>query len=136
MVKEVPASETEKGYVRTHVSFQSTGPCNISTVNALNACSSGVQTKERGRAQRKRYWGIEMNEARYLYLGTYWGVDRLDHMIKNANMFYRSWKYWHSAMIHAKAMAVVVAYDMYLECTEGQIDEDWLVEQPVSFWEF
>ena len=34
-------------------------------------------------------------------------------------MNYRSWKYWHAAMIHAKAMAVVVAYDVYKELTEG-----------------
>jgi hypothetical protein len=45
-------------------------------------------------------------------------------------------------MIHAKAMAVVVAYDIYLELAEGSIDPDWkLVDakgksDPVAFHTF
>ena len=39
-------------------------------------------------------------------------------MIKNARLFYRSWKYWHSPMLHGNSMAEVVAHDMYLEVAE------------------
>jgi len=39
-------------------------------------------------------------------------------------------------MIHGKAMAVVVAYDMYLECCEGNVDPAWKVEKPVDFFGF
>jgi len=59
---------------RVHCSFQSTSSCNISTVNALNKCK----------------------------LSNYFRVDLMDHLIKNTNLAYRSWKYWHSAMLHAK----------------------------------
>ena len=60
----------------------------------------------------------------------------MDHMIKNANMFYRSWKYWHSAMLLAKSMAVAVAYDMYLEVCEGKLDPNWKIENPIGFHYF
>ena len=97
-------------------SFQSTSSCNILSVNAYNHCSLYAATKERGRISNgsKRQWAIEMNDARELYLRTYGIIDSLDHLIKNCEMHYRSWKYWHSAMLRAKAMAVVVAYDMYV----------------------
>jgi hypothetical protein len=39
-------------------------------------------------------------------------------------------------MLHAKAIVIVVAYDMYLECTEGLLDEGWKVDKPVSFHVF
>ena len=40
-------------------------------------------------------------------------------------------------MIHAKALAVVVAYDMYLECCEGTLRAgEWKVEKPVDFHRF
>lgn len=45
-------------------------------------------------------------------------------------------------MLHAKAMAIVVAYDMYLECSEGKLDNDWELldnkgkHSPVSFHVF
>lgn len=38
-------------------------------------------------------------------------------------------------MIHAKAMAVVVAYDIYLELSEGEVNEDWKTK-PVDFFAF
>ena len=63
----------------------------------------------------KQLWGIEMNSARNLYLQSYYRIDCMDHMIKYAQLFYRLWDYWHSPMLHRKAMVVVVAYDMYLE---------------------
>jgi hypothetical protein len=48
----------------------------------------------------------------------------------------RSWKYWHSPMLHAKAMAIVVAYDIYKELVEGNVDEDWKLDKPVDFFIF
>jgi len=69
-------------------------------------------------------------------LSNYFRVDVMDHMIKNANVTYRSWKYWHGAMLHAKGMAIVVAYDMYLEVCEGKLNEDWANADPVSFHTF
>ncbi len=92
--------------------------------------------RERGRKENKRFWGIEMNDARELYLGTYSRIDSIDHLIKNANMFYRSWKYWHSPMLHGKSLAVVVAYDLYLEVAEGKLDSAWEIDEPVDFWTF
>ena len=116
-------------------SFQSTSSCNISHVNALNRLSLYSTTKEKGRGHHKRRWGIEMNESRELYLKTYGAVDRLDHLIHNCEMYYRSWKYWHSAMLHGKAMAVVVAYDIYLEVAAGILDRN-LAVRPVDFHRF
>jgi hypothetical protein len=126
----------KKGYVRVHTTFQSTSSCNISTVNALNECSMYVRKRERGRKENKRFWGIEMNDARELYLGTYSRIDSIDHLIKNASMFYRSWKYWHSPMLHGKSLAVVVAYDLYLEVAEGKLDVAWQIDNPLDFWTF
>ena len=76
-----------------------------------------------------------MNNGRRLYLTTYNGVDVLDHLIKNANLFYRTWKYWHAPVNHALSIAIAVAYGFYLEAAEGNLDEEWKVE-PVTFWEF
>jgi hypothetical protein len=99
LVKIVAADEAanRKGYVRVHTTFQSTSSCNISTVNALSECGMCVRKRERGRGENKRFGGIEMNDARELYLDTYSRIDSINHLIKNANMFYRSsWKYLHS----------------------------------------
>ena len=121
--------------VLTVTSFQSTSSCNIASVNALNEVELYAFTKERGRGEKKRRWAIEMNEARSLYLNSYGVIDRIDHLIKNCNLHYRSWKYWHSAMIHAKGMAIVVACDMYLECCTGLLNPNWKCT-PVSFYRF
>jgi hypothetical protein len=72
-----------------HTSFQSTSSCNITCVNALNELQLYVTAKERGRGLNKRHWGIEMNEARELYLKTYGTIDRIDHLIHNCCMSYR-----------------------------------------------
>jgi len=115
-------------------SFQSTSSCNIIHVNALNSLNLFSQRKERGRGNNKREWGIEMNESRQLYLKTYGKVDTMDHLIKNCNVSYRTWKHWHAPMLHAKAMAAVIAYDMYKECAEGNLRAgEWKIEKPVSF---
>jgi hypothetical protein len=60
----------------------------------------------------------------------------IDHLIKNAKLFYRSWKYWHSPMLHGKGMVVAIAYDMYLECAEGNLNPDWKLAKPVDYWTF
>ena len=130
----VAVKNTER-YTRAHISFQSTSSCNISTVNALNSCTLYLRAKEKGQEQ-KRKWVIEMNDARHLYLQTYGVVDNVDKMIKFSRMKLCSWKYWHAAMLHAKAMGLVVAYDMYLECAEGKINPRWKVSKPMSFWKF
>jgi len=39
-------------------------------------------------------------------------------------------------MLHAKALAVTVAYDIYLECAEGVMDLSWKQEKPVDFHTF
>ena len=62
-VKKVEANETEghAAYERVHVSFQSTGSCNISTVNDFDSVHAYVKLKKRGRGMNKRRCGIEMN---------------------------------------------------------------------------
>jgi hypothetical protein len=136
VVKLVGSQDNAKPYTRVHVSFQSTSSCNLSTVNAVNRVSNCVKKKERGRGAAKRLWGIEMNDARHLYLKTYGRIDSIDHMIKNCGLFYRSWKYWHAAMLHAKGLAIVIAYDVYKECAEGNLNPLWKIDKPVDFWTF
>ena len=117
-------------------SFQSTSSCNIAHVNAMNRLSLYSQTKERGRGKYRRKWGIEMNESRQLYLNTYGVIDRMDHLIQNCDLSYRSWKYWHAGMLHGKAMAIVIAYDIYKEVCSGSLDLDYIVTKPVDFHRF
>jgi hypothetical protein len=79
-----PDSDTvndKKDYALCHVSFQSTGGTNISTVNALSSVDLYVQDCSKGRGQQKRTWGIEMNEARETYLKNYSAVDKIDQML-------------------------------------------------------
>ena len=123
-------------FERVHVSFQSTSSCNITTVNSLNDCRFYVRKKERGRGENRRLWAIEMNEARDLYLNSYGTWDTIDSLIKSANMYYRSWKYWHSAELHFKTMVMLVAFDMYRECAEGSLHEDWKLDKPVTWWQW
>ncbi len=48
-------------------------------------------------------------------------------MIKNCFIRYDTWKYWHAPYLHAQAMGVVAAYDMYMECADGQLDNSWAI---------
>ena len=77
-----------------------------------------------------------MNEARDAYLSTYNVVDSVDHMVKISNINYVTWKFWHSPMRHAKAIGVVAAFHMYLECASGSLDFSWRVMEPMDFWTF
>ena len=139
-VKEVAPGERDewKKYERVHVSFQSTSSCNFSLVNSLNHCELTREQRERGRGKSKRKWFIEMNAARRYYLSTYGRIDSIDHLINNCKIFYWSWKYWHSPMNHAKALAVLTAYDIYLEVTDGEIEPAWKVKDKLKldFWSF
>ena len=74
--------------------------------------------RARGQFDNRRYWGIEMNEVRQLYLGNYSHIDSIYHLITNCHIKYRCWEYWHSPIIHAMSIAVVVDYDMYLDVAE------------------
>lgn len=49
---------------------------------------------------------------------------------------HRSWKYWHAGMLNSKKLAIVMAYDIYLECCEGKLDPTWKVNNPVNFHRF
>ena len=126
------------GYQRVHVSFQSTSSTNISTVNCLNECYLFVEIRERGRGKNKRYWGIEMNHGRRMYLSLYWTIDVVDHLLKNAAIYFRTWKYWHSPMNHGLALCIVLAFSIYEECCEGNIEAEWKVEskERKSYFQF
>jgi hypothetical protein len=80
----------KKDYVLCHVSFQSTGGTNISTVNALSLVDSYVRECNKGRGSQKRTWGIEMNEARETYMKNYSAVDKIDQMLLGWDLTYRS----------------------------------------------
>jgi hypothetical protein len=112
-VKGFPPTDDSKGYTRAHSTFQFTSSCNITTVNDLNDNILYVKQNERGRGPTNILRGIEMNSSRELYLKTYGAIDKMDHMIENARMHYRSWKHWHSTILNVKSMAVCTAYDMY-----------------------
>jgi hypothetical protein len=64
-------------------------------------------------------WGIEQDKAQETYLRHCYGIDNLDHMIKNASNQYIMWKYWHAPHLHAKSMGIIAAHDMYNECCDG-----------------
>jgi hypothetical protein len=97
-----------------------------------------VQPKFRGAKNNEFAWATEQNEGRAIYLYHYHGVGSMDHMIKNTGNSFISWKYWHSPYLHAMSMGVIVAYDMYLECSEGMLDEAWMVAKKdrMSFSQF
>ena len=135
-VKEVAASGEDKEYRRVHVSFQSTGACNISTVNALDTVKLFDHQKSRGRGANKITWNIEMNEARRLYLDTYGIIDTMDSYMSKLNMHYTSWKYWHAAMLHYKKMVIVMSYDTYSRCAAGKAGDKYKVDKPLGFAAF
>jgi hypothetical protein len=57
--------------------------------------------------------GHQKNDARQLYLATYGRIDTINNLIKNCQMYYCCWKYWHSAKNHRLLLAVVVTCGMY-----------------------
>jgi len=135
-VNPIVAVNTCDGFKIVLTSFQSTSSCNIMSVNGISECRSFVEARGRGKNNSRRVYVIEQNMARLLYLKTYSRIDSIDHLIRNCKISYRCWKYWHSPANHGKSLAVVIAYDMYLECCEGELDESWKVKDPVDFHTF
>lgn len=121
---------------KVHISFQSTSSCNLGSVNMMSEVRCFVTEKGRGRGDKRRVWYIENNTGRRRYLGTYWVIDRLDHLIGRQGLCWVSWKYWHAPMRHATSIADITAYSMYQECAEGGLDPAWKVEKPLGFWAF
>ncbi len=127
-----------KPYTKMLVLFQSTSATNISGVNNLPSANLYVTIKSQGKTPNHRYWGIEQ-KARATYLGHYYGVDNVNHMIKNAKIRYTTWKYWHAPFLHALSIAVIVAYNMYVECCEGGLDKRRFIAEKdclsfIDFW--
>jgi len=77
-----------------HVSFQSTGGTNITSVNAFSSVELYVRERNKGKGNQKRTWGIEMNEARETYLKNYSAVDKIDQMLLGWDVTYKSWRWW------------------------------------------
>ena len=67
-------------------------------MNVLDKVDLYVAKRERGRGGGKRTWAIEMNEARYFYLKTDGGVDKLDQMLETLALVYVTWRWWHAPM--------------------------------------
>ncbi len=133
-VKHVSANPATgaKPYTLTHCTFQSTGGTNISCVNALSEVGLYVRERNRDRGENKRRWAIEMNKARDTYLKTYSSVDKIDQTLLNYNINYSSWKWWHAPMRHAKAIAMSMAYNLYVQCCEGGVDPEWKMKAVTS----
>ena len=81
----------------------------------LSKCYTFEKSKEIVLGNYKHKWIIKTNEAIQLYLKMYFKIGCIDHLIQNAKISYCTLKYWHSPMTYEKVLAVVVAYDMYLE---------------------
>ena len=135
-IEPVILVKEEENYEVVLTTFQSTSSCNIISVNSINFNHNFVEARCRGRKQHKRHYLIEQNNARHLYLKSYSRIDSMDHLIKNCNIKYRTWKYWHAAANHAKSLAVVTSYDIYLELCEGIVNTEWKNENPVDFYTF
>ncbi len=78
-----------------------------------------------------------MNEAREAYLKNYSAVDKIDQMLLGWDLTYRSLRWLLAPTRHAKAIAMSMAYSLYLQCAKGTVDPEWKVT-PVSgprFWQ-
>ena len=71
-----------EAFQRVHVSFKSTSLCNIRAFNDLNSFKTSGMIGEIGKFDHRRYWGINMNGTRQLYLGSYSHIDSIDRLIK------------------------------------------------------
>jgi hypothetical protein len=61
----------------------------------------------------------------------YSAVDKINQMLLGWHLTYRSWRWWHAPTRHAKAIAMSMAYSLYLQCSKGTVDPEWKVT-PVS----
>ena len=130
-VKQPPDS-SKKDYSLIHVSMQSTGSTNISTVNALQEVGHYVTQRQKGQGDTKRIWGIEMNEGRQTYLKLYCAVDKIDQALKEWMVNYITWRWWHAPVRHGKAIGLSMAHQLYLQCAQGGVDPSWKVDKPMS----
>ncbi len=67
-----------------------------------------------------------MNKAQETYLKNYSAVELLGW-----DLSYWSWRWWHAPTRHVKAIAMSMAYSLYLHCAEGTVDPEWKAT-PVS----
>ena len=114
----------------------STGATNFTCVNSVRAVRAGKKEKSRGRGAEKRTWFIEMNEPREVYLSLYDSVDRGDQYAQMLHMAIISWKYWMSGMLHGLKLCIVVAFEFYKECAEGELNPEWKVASPMKIQKF
>lgn len=114
----------------------STGATNFTCVNSVRAVRAGKKEKSRGRGAEKRTWFIEMNEPREVYLSLYDRVDRGDQYAQMLHMAIISWKYWMSGMLHGLKLCIVVAFEFYKECAEGELNPEWKVASPMKIQKF
>jgi len=73
-----------------------------------------------------------MNEGQEIYLKTCSAVDKVDQMLKEWEIFYICWKWWHAPMHHGKAIGYCMAYQIYKECLEGSVNRLWKLEKPMN----
>jgi hypothetical protein len=75
-------------------------------------------------------WTIKMNKALQLYLASYGQMDTIGSLIKNCNMFYVSWKFWHASKLDVHALAFVAVYGLYKEIVkEAWADFSFVTKQ-------
>ena len=116
--------------------MQSTSYFYFGSVNALNQVTLFFRKKEKGKAINKRCWSIEDNEGTEMCLESYGTIDVLDHCIKNAGVYHRSWKHRHAPKNHGIEMAVALCYMIYRMATSGRHGEQCKVKDPSENWEF
>jgi hypothetical protein len=58
-----------------------------------------------------------MNEEQETYLKNYSAVDKIGQMLLGWDFSYRSTR-------HVKAIAMSMAYSLYLQCAEGTVDPE------------
>ncbi len=68
-----------------------------------------------------------MNKAHETYLKRYSAIDKIDQMLLGWDVKYKSWRWWHAPMRHAIAITMSMAYSLYFQCAEGNVDLDWKV---------
>jgi hypothetical protein len=62
-----------------------------------------------------------MNEAHETYLKNYCAVDKIYQMLLGWDLSYRLWKWQRAATRHAHAIAMTMAYYLYIQCSEDGV---------------
>ena len=105
-------------------------------INTIKKCATTYTMVGRGKAKLKHYWGIDMNESRSIYLGTYSSIDSIYYHVQNGHMKYRSCNKWNSSMLQVMVMAVFVSCYIHLGCTEGELAPSLEYESPSDLYKF